>query len=105
MTYKQTELERQRMLRINVALWAYAYEVHDNPMVPDFMFDDASNEIDLEFETDRPDLDKWFKENFVPCTGMWVHKHPELDKIKSLYVRLAQMKTCGECGVTIQRSR
>jgi len=33
-------------------------------------------------------MDKFFKEIFIPDSGMWVQKHPELDKLKNLYTRL-----------------
>lgn len=75
--------ERQR--RVNIALWAYAYEVEFSPLVSDAVYDHAARQIDLSQATDRPDLDAWFREHFDPSTGMWVHRHPELDKLAALW--------------------
>jgi len=30
-------------------------------------------------------MDNFFKTEFNPSTGQWIHKHPELDKIKIIY--------------------
>jgi len=79
------EIETRR--RIRLAIWAYAYEFHHHSIVPDAMFDVESYCVDLSVETDRLDLDFWFRANFETCTGMWIHKHPELDKIAKLYER------------------
>ena len=73
--------------RIKLSVWAYAYEVENVSIVPDYMYDFESNMVNLATPTKRPDLDFWFNCNFSPCTGMWIHKHPELDKIKKLYMR------------------
>lgn len=48
-------------------------------------FDDLSKSIDINIKTNKPKIDKWFKKNFQPCTGMWIHKYPELDKLKIIY--------------------
>ena len=86
--HKPTRLEEERRKRINVALWAYAYEVHDNPIVSDATFDRVCSEVDPMINTGHKKLDKFFREQFDPFTGSWVHKHPELKKIKNLYYRL-----------------
>ena len=57
-------------------------------LVPDEMFDMVCREIDLSIPTDRPDLDEWFKANFDPSTGLWIHKHPELERLKEIYSNL-----------------
>lgn len=84
--------EIQKRKRINVALWAYAYEIKDDPMVSDAMFDKVCTEIDLAIATDSIELDAWFFLHFDPCTGQWVHSHPELDKLAALYDRLTSHK-------------
>lgn len=78
--------ERQKEIknRIKVALAAAAYEIYDDPIITDAEFDKLAREIDLTIETDRPDLDKWFKDNFSSSTGMWIYKHPELNRIKGI---------------------
>jgi hypothetical protein len=78
----------QRRTRIRLALAAYAYEFHADPIMSDANFDLLSNTVDVSVETGVPDLDWFFMEEFDPSTGQWIHKHPELDKLKSLYWRL-----------------
>lgn len=74
--------------RIRIALAALAYEKYDDPIMDDASFDALAREIDLSVETGRPDLDKWFRENFNPSTGSWVWKHPELEKLEKLLLRV-----------------
>lgn len=75
--------------RIRVALAAWAYEVRNDPLMPDHLYDKLALSIDLRKSTARPDLDEWFRDNFSPHTGMWVLHHPERDKIEALYQSLA----------------
>lgn len=83
MTPKEIETRR----RIKLAIWAYAYEFEDHSIVTDTVFDVESYQVNLNIETDRLDLDYWFRANFQPCTGMWIHKHPDLSRVKELYER------------------
>ena len=80
--YMRTAEEFERYRRIKVSILAYAYEILNKPVAFDHEFDDLCQKIDLSIDTDRPDLDKWFREEFSPHTGMWIHKHPELEGIK-----------------------
>ena len=86
--YKPTKIGVERRRRINVALWAYAYEVHDNPLVDDAKFDEVCEEIDLSVSTGNKKMDTWFRRNFDLCTGSWIHKHPDLKGLEILYRRL-----------------
>lgn len=74
-----------------VSVWAYAYEIANPPrsLVPDHVFDAECYMLaaNIRIDTDRLDLDYWFRGAFDPSTGMWIHKHPELDKIRQLYER------------------
>ena len=88
----QTEVQREIQMRINVALWAYAYEIEDDPMVDDGKFDKVCGEIDVDFPTGHKVMDKWFKDNFDPYTGQWIHKHPDIAGIQSIYNRLKARK-------------
>lgn len=81
----KTPVEIERRRRIKLSIWAYAYEFHDHSIVPDAMFDVESYCVDLSIDTDRPDLDFWFRANFNPCTGQWIHNHPDLVRIGQLY--------------------
>jgi hypothetical protein len=71
--------------RVRVALWAYAYEVKQDPLVDDATFDAVAATIDVTTATKRPDLDEFFRKEFSPDTGQWVWKHPEIDKLEAMY--------------------
>lgn len=90
--YKPTKREVERRRRINVALWAYAYEVHDDSLVSDGKFDETCLEIDLSVNTGDRRMDIWFKNNFFPDSGVWVHKHPHLDRLEELYQSLKEAR-------------
>ncbi len=77
------EVEKRR--RINVALWAYAYELMDDPIVDDGMFDMVCKQIDLKRATDNAKMDIWFIENFSSDTGQWIHAHPDLKGLGRIY--------------------
>lgn len=79
------EIETRK--RIKLAVWAYAYEIEDNPIVSDQEFDRMAESINLNIMTGRIDLDMWWMENFQPHTGQWIHEHPELAKVKQTYER------------------
>lgn len=79
-------------LRIRLSLWAYAYEFESDSMVSDAEFDAACREVDLSVRTKRPDLDEWWIDNFDPSTGMWIRKHPELDRVRGKYWWLKNYK-------------
>lgn len=81
----RTAVEMETKRRINLALWAYAYEFKNTSLVSDAVFDIECMMVNLNLNTNRPDLDNWFRKNFTPCTGMWIRNHPELDKISELY--------------------
>lgn len=77
------EIERKR--RINLTLWAYAYEIMDTPLADDSLFDAECRLSDPSIDTGR--LDDWWRACFNPSTGMWIHTHPELDRVKEYYER------------------
>lgn len=81
------EIDAETRLRIKVALYAYSYEFQSVSLVSDGEFDALCYKVNLNQKTRRPDLDEWFRNNFEPHTGQWIHKHPELEKIKSIYER------------------
>lgn len=67
----------ERRRRQQVAVWAYSYEVLDQSLVPDHVFDRVCREIDVLVPTGHSQMDNWFKTHFSPHTGQWVHKHPD----------------------------
>ena len=93
----QTKVEAERQRRICVSLWAYAYEVMNESLVSDHVFDAVCKEIDPSIETGHKVMDKFFKEVFGAHTGQWIHKHPELDKVKRMYeFHVIRDKTIGD---------
>jgi hypothetical protein len=75
----------ERRNRILIAVYAYAYEFDNTSLVTDSEFDELSKQINIKQSTKDTILDKFFNKHFQPCTGMWIHKHPELEKIKDIY--------------------
>jgi len=86
--YKPAIVEEERRRRIDVALWAYAYELMDDPLVSDGRFDQECYKVDLSINTGNKKMDDWFCKEFDPCTGRWIYSHPELHKIDALYHRV-----------------
>lgn len=80
-----TPVEVERRRRIRLTLWAYAYEIEDSPLIADHIFDAEAKKSDPSIDTGH--LDDWWKACFNPSTGMWIHMHPELPKVKKLYDR------------------
>lgn len=88
--YFRSVVEIERHRRISVALWAYAYEFEAESLVSDAKFDEWCLKVDRSVRTGSDALDAFFCHGgaFAPYTGMWVHQHPELDKLADLYRRL-----------------
>lgn len=78
-------MERKR--RIRVALAAYMYEIKDDPIMTDAEYDSLSYSINPEEETGNPLLDKFFREEFQPCTGQWIYNHPDISGIMTIEAR------------------
>ena len=74
--------------RVRLTVWAYAYEIEQDPLVGDDEWDRECLLVDLSVSTARPDLDEWWRANFSPDTGMWIHLHPEKHLAAHLYRRL-----------------
>lgn len=79
--------EEERRKRIQVAMWAYAYEFEADSLVPDAVFDKVSHSIDTSIDTGNERLDTWFKKYFVPDTGQWIRLHPDLHIIRDKYYK------------------
>lgn len=77
------EIERRRRIALSVA--CYAYEIADRPFLDDLTFDAAANRIRPQLTTGHPLLDEFFLTEFSPMTGLWIHRHPELDKVRACY--------------------
>ena len=79
------EVERRNRIKLSVA--AFAYEVVGQSIMSDAEFDTLARAIRPHVATGKSNLDAFFLSQFSPDTGMWIHKHPELAKIESLYYR------------------
>lgn len=84
---EQDNVETERRNRIRLAVFAYAYEFENDPLISDGEYDELSKKININVKTGNDLLDKFFKKEFNEYTGSWIHKHPELDKIKKLYFK------------------
>lgn len=76
---------KETRARILVSLWAFAYEVKQDPLVDDATFDALAAKIDPSVSTARSELDEFFRTEFSPYTGQWIWKHPETDKLAAMY--------------------
>ncbi len=84
------EIETHRRIMLSVAALAYEYADPDNDVesfISDHTFDRECLKVDLSIDTDRPDLDAWFRREFDPCTGSWIKSHPEKNKLFQIYHR------------------
>jgi len=85
MTYIPTDIEVERRNRILLSIYAYAYEFENESLISDAEYDKLSYSIRKDMATGNKALDRFFNREFAPHTGQWIHKHPELDKLKALY--------------------
>lgn len=99
MTHTRSPVEAERAARIKLALAAYAYEYLSVSIMSDHEFDALARSIkpDMATWTDQTDpgqikrskkLDRFFKTKFHADTGMWIHQHPDLKGIASIYARV-----------------
>lgn len=72
----------QRRLRLKVLAAAYAYEIMHESYMTDAEFDATCKRIDVSVDVDS--YDQWWRDNFDPSTGMWVHRHPDLKGLRRL---------------------
>ncbi|MCL5460188.1 hypothetical protein M3M33_16240, partial [Loigolactobacillus coryniformis] len=72
---------------IRISVWAYAYEFETTSLVSDAEFDAECYKVNRAVLTGHSTLDGFFSDpnKFDPCTGQWIHQHPELEGIGRLY--------------------
>jgi len=88
--YKPTEIEIERRNRIRLSVCAYMYEILGiDTLMDDLTWTLLARKIRPEMSTGHAVMDKFFREEFYSCTGVWIHKHPELDKLDALYNRIS----------------
>lgn len=74
--------QEQRRLRLKVLAAAYAYEIMHESYMTDAEFDATCQRIDVSVDVDSHD--QWWRDNFDPSTGIWVHRHPDQDGLRRL---------------------
>lgn len=85
---KQTIAEKEKRRRLRLSIFAFSYEFLNHSFVSDEEFDRLSKEVDLSIETGNEEMDRWFRENFEPCTGMWIQEHPHKERLKEICLDL-----------------
>ena len=71
--------------RIKLSVAAYAYEFKGDSIMSDHEYDELSLKINPNEKTGNDVMDKFFKTQFQPDTGMWIRSHPEIKKLEYLY--------------------
>lgn len=84
-SYDHSPTQAEIRRRTQIAVWAYAYEIHDDPIVSDTLFDITARQIDTHIITGDDVYDRFFREEFLPNTGMWIHTFPNHDKLELYY--------------------
>lgn len=84
-----SEIETRRRILVSVWAYAYAYEVMNDQLVGDDIWERECLAINLDQETGNDELDFWFSENFDPSTGQWVNNHPDKDGLHKWYMRMS----------------
>ena len=70
--------EKIRRDRIRLALAAYSYEILNISRIDDATYDALALEVHKNRDTSTGHtLDLFFKEEFSPYTGAWIHLYPE----------------------------
>lgn len=80
-------IEIERRNRIMVSVWAYAYEIMNESLVSDALYDETCRSICPFIRTGNDIMDTFFLNEFDPSTGMWIHRHPQIEGIRKLYER------------------
>jgi hypothetical protein len=93
------KVERERRRRIGCSLWAYAYEFKNVSLVSDAVFDSECQLVDSSITTGHLVLDQFFRTEFDAYTGVWIHRHPELEKVAALYERIVSTRGRHSKGV------
>lgn len=80
-----TTIEIERRNRILVSVCAYAYEILGESLVSDHDYDKMARSINTSVSTGNATLDAFFKSHYTAHSGMWIHNHPELDRVATYY--------------------
>lgn len=91
MSHRGNPVERERRLRIRLAVAAYAYEIENDSVMSDAMFDRLSLRVNPKRSTGHAEIDAFFREHFDPCTGSWIHRHPDLPGVRRTYLLVKRL--------------
>lgn len=82
--------EKVRRNRIRLAVAAWAYENDKRPTMSDAEYDRLSVTVDTQrrIATGNSRLDNFFRRQFDPSTGLWVHKHPNKAGLERIYYQV-----------------
>ena len=82
--------ERVRHNRIKIAVAAWAYENNLRPPLSDQDYDALSLTVEAErrIATGNSRMDNFFRRHFDPNTGLWVHQHPNKDRLEQIYYQI-----------------
>lgn len=84
------DFNREIRNRIRISVAAYAYEVHNDPVMSDFEFDDLARKIMPIIPTGNAVMDQFFAAHFQPHTGVWVRFHPDTQGLERIYKMLTR---------------
>ena len=79
--------------RIKLSVYAYAYEFMNDSLIDDAEFDRLSQEIDLTINTGNEEMDSFFAKEFIADSGMWIRRHPNLERVNEIYENFYRGKT------------
>jgi len=85
LSYKPLKAEIERRNRIRLAIFAYAYEYKNHSLISDGDYDALSLKVDVKRKTGNAGLDRFWRQEFTASTGMWIRKHPHLERIEQIY--------------------
>jgi hypothetical protein len=78
-------IRQEVRLRTQVVVWAYAYEIHNDQIVSDEVFDTYARKINPAITTFNDLYDHFFQEEFSHHTGLWIHKFPTPEHLEIYY--------------------
>jgi len=83
--FNHNPLQQEIRRRTQVAVWAYACEIKDDPMVSDAIYDQTARLINPQIHTGDEKYDRFFEQEFSPNTGMWIHQFPTTEYLEIYY--------------------
>lgn len=87
-------IEVERRNRIMVSVWAYAYEIMNESLVSDAVYDQTCRSICPFISTGNNVMDAFFLNEFDPSTGVWIYKHPQIEGIYGVYSKITGRTPC-----------